>query len=176
MVEATTGLLFAIWVFRFPETGMGNTISGAIFLSFLVLLSAADLKWFLLPHTMNDLFVAGGLLSFWLKRDGWGSQSFLDSLFGFMVFGTFFLCVERFWPAHLGGGDIKMMAGLGAWLGLENGFEALTIAFALGAFVGTGKWMMGMAQWKSKLPFGPFLATGGCLAVFLPKGILVWNG
>lgn len=174
MVEASTGFLFAFWVFRFPLLSESNLFSGMIFLSFLVLLTTADLKWFLLPHPVNNLFVACGLLSFWVRGNDWGSKSLLDSLLGFAAFGAFFLILEAFWPARLGGGDIKMSSGLGAWLGVEKGFEALTVAFGLGALVGIVGMLSGKARWKSKIPFGPFLALGGWVSVWLPNWVLGW--
>jgi prepilin signal peptidase PulO-like enzyme (type II secretory pathway) len=175
LVEAATGALFVFWVLRFPQLGYGNMISGMIFLSFLVLLTTADLKWLLLPHPVNNLFVACGLLSFWLKQDEWGGRSVRDSLFGFIVVGAIFILIESLWPARLGGGDIKMVSGLGAWLGLEGAFHALTIAFALGAALGLIGMAIGKTHRKTKIPFGPFLAIGGGVVVFCPYGWLGWN-
>jgi prepilin signal peptidase PulO-like enzyme (type II secretory pathway) len=175
LVEASTGILFAIWVFRFPQWNGTSLLSGVIFLSFLVLLTTADIKWLLLPHSMNNLFVACGLLSFWIRRGEWGSKSLLDSLLGFTVFGAVFLFIEAVWPARLGGGDIKMSSGLGAWLGLEKGFEALTLAYGLGALLGIAGMLLGKTQLKSKIPFGPFLALGGLASACLPSGVLGWN-
>jgi prepilin signal peptidase PulO-like enzyme (type II secretory pathway) len=115
------------------------------------------------------------LLSFWARRGEWGSKSLLDSLLGFAVFGAIFLFVEALWPARLGGGDIKMSSGLGAWLGLEKGFEALTLAYGLGALLGIVGLVLGKTRWKSKIPFGPFLAFGGLASACLPNWALGWN-
>lgn len=176
LVEAATACLFGFWVLRFPEPNFGNLLSGMIFLSFLVLLATADLKWFILPHPMNNLFVATGLLSFWLRRGEWGSRNFKDSLIAFAVLGAVFLLVDWFWPDRLGGGDIKMMTGLGAWLGLNGSFAALMVAYGLGALLGLLGLFFRRAGWKTRFPFGPFLSVGGLVSVLCPCVFWGWIG
>jgi prepilin signal peptidase PulO-like enzyme (type II secretory pathway) len=124
---------------------------------------------------MNNLFVACGLSSHWLRRNEWGSRGLADSLVGFTVFGAVFLVADRFWPAKMGGGDIKMMSGIGAWLGLETAFFALTIAFTCGALLGIAGLALGKARSKTQFPFGPFLAFGSLMAVLCPRGLLGWT-
>ena len=168
-VEALTGLLFAAWVTRFPYPEGFNWVSGPIFLSFLVLLSITDLKWGLLPHPVNNLFMACGLFAAWGFHPVWGAQTVRDGLLGFIVLSGFLLVMEGLFPGRMGGGDIKMAGGLGAWLGCSNGLVALGGSFGLGAVAAIGVVLTGRGGLKTKLPFAPFLAAGGVLVAGMPK-------
>jgi hypothetical protein len=108
------GVSFRDLGFSFSRREPMDPCFWAIFLSFLVLLTTADLKWFILPHPMNNLFVACGLTSHWLRRNEWGSRGLADSLVGFTVFGACFSCRGPVLARKDGGGDIKMMSGIGA--------------------------------------------------------------
>ncbi len=180
-VEALTGVLFAVWVFRFPNPAGLIWISGPIFLSFLVLLSTTDLKWGLLPHPVNNLFMACGLLFAVFFHPVWGAQTVRDGLMGFVVLSGFLLVMEGLFPGRMGGGDIKMAGGMGAWLGFSNGLVALGGSFGLGAMAAIGVILTGRGGLKTKLPFAPFLAVGGALVAGTPNlqgvlglGVLNW--
>ena len=70
----------------------------------------------------------------------------------------------------MGGGDIKMMTMIGAFLGWKG---ALLTVF-LGALAGTIVFVP--IAWKSNklVPFGLFLALGGALAFYLGDPLLEW--
>ena len=176
LVELATASLFFLWVFRFPSSAPGLIVLGPVFLCFLVILTVADLKWRLLPHPVNNLFMSCGLLSSWLFPSGWGASGIKDSLQAVVVLGGAGLLLEICWPGRLGGGDIKMVAGLGSWLGWDRGLEALGVAFGVGA-LGSIVWMvLGRAGLKTRLAFGPFLAVGGLAVVFCPEWVLkAWH-
>lgn len=71
----------------------------------------------------------------------------------------------------MGLGDVNMMAMLGAFLGWRNGIVALAVATAAGALIGIAMMLFGRAGWKSKIPFGVFLAIGGAVALFWGRRI-----
>lgn len=74
-------------------------------------------------------------------------------------------------PVAMGFGDVKLAAVLGAVLGWQNLLVALFLAFLLGAVFG----LVGRALGGSRVvPFGPYLALGGVLALFVAPGILAW--
>ena len=77
----------------------------------------------------------------------------------------------------MGFGDFKLFAALGAWFGWTALVPIILIASILGAAVGMG------LKWSSKLreggyvPFGPFLAFAGFVAlIFGPQSVLRWTG
>lgn len=74
-------------------------------------------------------------------------------------------------PVAMGFGDAKLAAVLGAMLGLENILVALIIAIFAGAILGIiGKFFGG----SRKIPFGPYLAFGGLVALFIGSALKQW--
>jgi leader peptidase (prepilin peptidase)/N-methyltransferase len=66
----------------------------------------------------------------------------------------------------MGGGDAKLAAMLGAWLGWKYLLLTGFIACAVGAFVGGGAIAMGWLNRRQPMPFGPFLALGAVITLF----------
>ncbi len=72
----------------------------------------------------------------------------------------------------MGGGDIILLAGVGAWLGGTGAFDALILGSLLGAVYGVGRVVRGSLRMADPVPFGPFLAAGAIFGFFilLPLG------
>lgn len=68
----------------------------------------------------------------------------------------------------MGGGDVKLLAGIGAFIGLPKVLSTLFIASLFGALVGGYLLMSSKIEKRGYIPFGPFLALGGYLNLFLP--------
>jgi leader peptidase (prepilin peptidase)/N-methyltransferase len=81
---------------------------------------------------------------------------------GAMVFGQ----------AAMGGGDAKLAAMMGAWLGWKYLLLSGFIACAVGAFAGGGAIALGWLDRRQPMPFGPFLALGAGLTIFWGEAIL----
>jgi leader peptidase (prepilin peptidase)/N-methyltransferase len=92
--------------------------------------------------------LVGAVLGIWLFD--------LISFVGSIVFGQ----------TAMGGGDAKLAAMMGAWLGWKYLLLSGFIACALGAFVGTAAIALGWIDRRQPMPFGPFLALGAGLTVF----------
>ena len=71
----------------------------------------------------------------------------------------------------MGMGDVKLAFCMGAFLGASV-IPALFIGFVLGAMVGVASMARRRATMKSALPFGPFLAVGGVIGLFLGPTII----
>jgi len=63
----------------------------------------------------------------------------------------------------MGGGDVKLAAAAGAFLGLQYSLLGLLLAFIFGALVGLVLMALGKKRRKDYIPFAPFIAAG-CLA------------
>jgi len=66
----------------------------------------------------------------------------------------------------VGQGDWKLAAAIGAWLGLNGLLTAFLIAFLFGAIVGVFLLVVCFRNRRAPIPFGPFLAVGGIIAIF----------
>lgn len=166
-IELATGVLFwfSAWSFHDPLV----VLMSYFWVSFIVLLVASDIKWNILPHPFNNLFLATGIgFTAWLGlggREGGGGFVAPEGLLGA---GALMILLARFFPKGLGGGDIKMIAAFGAWLGLAKTILVVFLAFGFGALCYAPLLLAGKVGRKTAVPFGPFLAVPACFAWFWP--------
>ena len=74
----------------------------------------------------------------------------------------------------MGGGDIKLSAVMGFWLGFPAIFQGLFIAALLGSIVGITLLLMKIKQRKEPIPFGPFLMFGFFIVFLFHEAIHFW--
>jgi leader peptidase (prepilin peptidase)/N-methyltransferase len=181
LVEAFTGLLFLLvfWQFQFSFLTVGYWA----FLSWLVALTLIDFETMTLPNALTQSGLVLGLLFRlglgWTQSGeiGGGARQIMGGIaamvLGIWLFdGITLLGSMMLGQAAMGGGDAKLMAMIGAWLGwkylLVSGFTAC----AVGAIVGGGAIALRLINRRQPIPFGPFLALGAALTVFLGEPII----
>jgi leader peptidase (prepilin peptidase)/N-methyltransferase len=173
LLEAVTGFLF--WASARASSDPLQVVSSFVFVSFLVLLTASDLKWRLLPHVFNNLFLLCAFVFAVCFRQ-WPLNPFRAAE-AVLVWGAILVALaaalEKFLPQGLGGGDIKMITALAAWMGVLKTSWVVVLAFGLGALVAVRLVFAGQAKRKTPIPFGPFLALASAAVWFYP-GILRW--
>jgi len=77
----------------------------------------------------------------------------------------------------MGAGDFKLLAALGAWLGLKMVLPIVLAASVVGAVIGIGMKASGALREGRYVPFGPFLALGGLVVLFAGHDtVLGWLG
>lgn len=140
--------------------------AGLIFSWFLLTLSWIDYHMMLLPNRLTLPLCVCGLLGALSSRAFphliWAA-TFYDCLLG-AVFGggVFWLVNALFYQARgcagMGGGDIKLMSALGAWLG----WQVLPLLCCLAALFGLA-WSLMRGKDNDIVPFGPCLALAGWL-------------
>ena len=177
LVEAVTAAASGLLAWRF---GYGLPLVAALILTwFLVALSFIDLEQQLLPDELTyPLLWMGLLLSVW----GTGSSSvpvtahaaIIGAVSGYLsLFSVYHLYRLLTGQEHaLGDGDFKLLAALGAWLGWKMLLPIIFFAAVTGAIGGA---LMLRARGKSlrtPIPFGPFLAMAGFLALVLGEPFL----
>ena len=75
----------------------------------------------------------------------------------------------------MGGGDMKLGAMFGAFLGWKVTIVAIFLAVIAGGVVAAAMLLAGRKGRKDAIPFGPFLAVGGAAAVFWGERIVTWS-
>jgi leader peptidase (prepilin peptidase)/N-methyltransferase len=134
------------------------------FAAVLVALAAIDLDLHLIPNKIVYPAAAWGVISALLIRiddlpelAAWGAGAFL-----------FLLIAALAYPAGMGMGDVKLAGVMGLYLGTSV-VPALLVAFLSGTAVGIGVMVRhGVAEGRKKgVPFGPFLAVGGIVALLV---------
>lgn len=183
-VELLTGALFALLVSRLGFAPAAAKY--ALFVSLMLILAFADLSERLLPDEITiGGAVAGVALSLlWplppglisliltLERANLSPRavSVAESLAGAVVApALLFLVAEIYYRVRfregMGLGDVKMMALIGAFLGLQQALFAMMLASVLGAVLGLIFILLFRKGMAYELPFGTFLAFAAILLV-----------
>ncbi len=130
----------------------------------LIAIAFIDLEHRIIPDALSLGGLALGLLSsIWVPGLGFLS-SLLGAGVGFCVFYLMAWAYER-WSGRmgLGGGDIKLLAMLGSFIGVSGVFSVILVSSVLGSLVGMGIAFFGRNRdWRSiAIPYGPFLVVAG---------------
>lgn len=171
-VEGITALLFVVLWFH-ADGAIGSFALQAAFVTALVIGTGIDLENRLLPDVVTLPLLGLGLASSLPA----GGLSPLQSVIGMLAGGGgMYLIAEVgdrvYRQPTMGGGDIKLTAALGAWLGWQLLIVALFAAFLLGAVIGVV--YMAVGGREKTVPFGPFLAAGAILALMAGQSIWTW--
>lgn len=168
IVEAGTALLFALAHLRFGWSAEFLLAIGL--LSALIVITAIDLEHQLIP----DRVTLPGIVVGFAGRAMLGGGAWFDSLLGILLGGGVFFLIIVVSRGGMGGGDMKLGAMLGAFLGWKLLLLGLFLAAFLGGAVATALLVTGRKGRKDPLPFGPFLAFGAAVSLFWGEGILQW--
>lgn len=176
LVESLNGAFYVMVLWRF---GFGwHTLIYFIFCSALIVITFIDLDFQIIPDRITLPGILIGLLtgSFLLPDPfvRYSALGYVASIIGFVVGGGIFYAVAVLSRGGMGGGDIKMMAMVGALMG----WKAVLLTTFLGSLVGAvfGIFLMlfkGKGR-KTKIPFGPFLSAGAIVTLFYGQEILYW--
>jgi len=74
----------------------------------------------------------------------------------------------------MGLGDVKFMAGIGAFLGWKGVFFSLMVSSAVGAVAGLTLVALGKKELSSKIPYGPYIALAATIYLFVGEKMLAW--
>ena len=163
IVEALTGILVGLVVWLY-----GVNLEAGLFIVLLLGLITAtfiDLKHYLLPdEIMLPLLWLGLVASF----AGWVSMPFEVSFLGAVVGYLFFWIVNfvyktLFRKEGMGHGDFKLLALLGAWLGVNAILPIILISTIVGSIVGISLMLFFRHERSKPIPFGPYLALAGVI-------------
>ena len=148
-------------------------LSGAILLSIVLAIALIDARHYLIPDPLSLGGLAAGLAIAFLPGDPTPLSSLLGAAAGFGVLLAVGVIGEWvFKKPAMGGGDMKMMAMVGAFLGPSGAM--LTIF--LGALVGTIVFAPISLRTDREVPFGVFLALGAATTFLLGEALVDWYG
>lgn len=181
IVEAVTGIVFVLvfWMFGLSWQSCGYWI----FFSWLLALSLIDLDTMTLPNPITQSGLVAGLIFQMIL--GWSTSGSITGSISQLMAGVIG-AVLGIWlldmitivgsvllgQSAMGGGDAKLAAMMGAWLGWKYLLLAGFLACLLGAFAGGGAIALGWLDRRQPMPFGPFLALGSVLAAFWGEALL----
>jgi len=173
LVELVNGLLT---LFLFLKLGPSLTFLALfLFCSSLVVVTFIDIEHQIIPDEISlGGILAGFAFSFVLPWLGW-----LDSLIGIVAGGGSLLLVAYGYQLFtgkegMGGGDIKLLAMMGAFLGWQAIPFIIFFSSLAGSIFGLTLMMIQKKDSKLAIPFGPYLVFGAVLYIFYGRQIILW--
>ena len=194
LVEIMSGF-FALCVFR----KFGLTFEGFFyyaFISSLLVITFIDIDHQIIPNSITlpgiPIFF---LASFIARKPIWYNKILLSKVIGLLAFfpfpettynsilgiltggGSLYLVGKTYYlikkEEGMGGGDIKLLAMIGALLGWEGVFFTIFVGSAVGTFAGIINMISTrLINIKARIPFGPFLSIGAITYIFYGKEII----
>jgi leader peptidase (prepilin peptidase) / N-methyltransferase len=173
IVETLASLCGVVSALNFGVSG--TALAALALLLALLTLTLIDLNTYLLPDVIVLPLLWLGLL---LNTQGlfttlnaavWGAALGYLSLWA--VYQLFKLLTGK---EGMGYGDFKLLAALGAWLGIKMILPIILFASLTGALIGGLMILSKRLQPANPIAFGPYLAGGGVLALFYGERIVAW--
>jgi leader peptidase (prepilin peptidase)/N-methyltransferase len=173
VVELATGLLSVLVAWRF-----GFTLTGAMALALawaLIALTFIDLDTQLLPDSLTQPLLWLGLLANFQGMFTTLPAAVIGAMAGYLslwsVYWAFKLATGK---EGMGHGDFKLLAALGAWLGWQMIPVVILLSSVVGAAVGIALIVFVKHDRRMPIPFGPYLAGGGVIALVWGDQLLRW--
>jgi leader peptidase (prepilin peptidase) / N-methyltransferase len=173
LVELLNGALTLALFLRF-----GLSLPFAVlflFCSALVVITFIDLEHKIIPDVITlPGIVVGFAASFLFPHFGW-----LNSLIGILVGGGSLLLVGYLYELiakkeGMGGGDIKLLAMMGAFFGWKAVLFIIFVASLVGSVIGIAVMLVQKKDSTFAIPFGPFLSSAAIIYLFFGNRIIFW--
>jgi len=165
VVEAVSGVLAGYIAWRY---GLNSALFGALIFTWAMLaLAFIDLDTFYLPDSITLPLLWAGLLFNTgaiftdLRSAVCGAAAGYLALWS--VFWAFKLATGK---EGMGYGDFKLLAAIGAWLGWKMLPLVILLSSAVGAVIGIALIVFAKHAREKPIPFGPYLAVAGLIALF----------
>lgn len=173
-IEILTGVFAFLLFYRF---GLGLPMLYWFgFICVLITISFIDIDHQIIP----DIISLPGILIFASSFYFLPEMSFKDTLLGILTGGGSLYAVAYLYyllkkQEGMGGGDIKLLAMIGAATGIKGVFFTIFAGSLFGTFFGIFFMLYSkIADSKLKIPFGPFLSLGAILYIFFGDQIILW--
>ncbi len=165
IVELAAGLLAATAAWRF---GFTPAAFGAMLLCWTLLAAGAiDLDTQLLPDDLTLPLLWAGLLFNLFGAFVTLKSAVLGAIIGYLalwlIYWAFKLATGK---EGMGYGDFKLLGALGAWLGWQALLLVILLSSLVGAITGIGLMVLARHGREKPIPFGPYLAAAGVIALF----------
>jgi leader peptidase (prepilin peptidase) / N-methyltransferase len=173
LVELLTALLAVALVYRFGLTV--TTVGYFAFSAALVVITFIDLDYQIIPDVISLPGAVAGVLFSLVSP----ALSLRSSLIGLVLGAGILLAVALGYRVvtgreGMGGGDVKLLAMIGAFLGWRAVLFTLFAASFVGSVVGVTAMVRNHADSKLALPFGPFLSFGALCYLFFGEQLIEW--
>jgi leader peptidase (prepilin peptidase)/N-methyltransferase len=168
LTELGLGLLFALTVLVHRHDSVAEVAIDLVFLTMLAAITLTDLEQRIIP---NKILLAGAIVCVVIVAPT-DPGGLLERTIAAAAVGSLFFLVVLAHPAGMGLGDVKLAAAMGLFLGRAVA-PAILIALLAGSLVGLALLARhGSGARKMAIPFGPFLALGGVVAMLVGNQLI----
>ena len=174
LIEILAGMFAVVLFYKF---GIGQVmVYWFIFTSVLITISFIDIDHQIIP----DVISLPGILVFASSFYFLPEMTLKNTLLGIVAGGGSLYAVAFLYyllkkQEGMGGGDIKLLAMIGAAIGIKGVFFTIFAGSLLGTFFGLLIMIYTkIADSKLKIPFGPFLSMGAILYIFFGEQLILW--
>jgi leader peptidase (prepilin peptidase)/N-methyltransferase len=173
IVEGLSGLICLALYIRYGLTAQSLFL--LLFASALLAVTFIDLDYQIIPDVISIPGIFFGIgASYFIPNLSW-----LESLLGILTGGgtLFLVAIGYKWVTGregMGGGDIKLLAMVGAWLGWKAIPFVLFSSSLIGLLIGGATVLISKRGLRSKIPFGPFLALSSLMYIFFGPELIRW--
>ena len=172
-VEGMTALSSLLLIMKF-----GPSLSYLVYFVFvaaLIVITVIDLYHQIIPDVISLPGIGAGLLASLIIPQ----ITFLNSLLGILLGGgsLFFVATLYQWlfkREGMGGGDVKLLAMIGAFLGWKAVILTILLSSLIGSITGIIIMVSKGKDFKYAIPFGPFLSLGAVISLFYGENIIRW--
>lgn len=145
-------------------------------ISLLIIITFIDLDHMIIP---DEIVITGIIIAFIVQITGIPSIGLLDAIIGLLVGGGSFLTIALLSKLILkkdgiGGGDIKLMAMIGALLGWKLTVLTIFLSAYIAGILGGGMLILKIKKKGEYLPYGPFIAIAAVVSIYWGMDILNW--
>ena len=173
LIEGITAL-FSCWV----SIKFGPSLSYLFYFSFvaaLIVITFIDLYHQIIPDVISLPGIGLGLLGSLIIPH----ISFFNSLIGMILGGGSLFLVATLYQwffkrEGMGGGDVKLLAMIGAFLGWKAVILTILLSSLIGSVTGIAIMAFKGKDFKYAIPFGPFLSLGAVLSLFYGENLINW--
>ena len=173
LVEGITVLGSLLLFLRFGPS-VGYFVYFA-FVSALIVITVIDLYHQIIPDVVSLPGIGVGLLASLLLP----GITFWNSLAGVLLGGGSLFVVATLYQwlfkrEGMGGGDVKLLAMIGAFLGWKAVILTILLSSLIGSIAGIAIMLLKGKDFKYAIPFGPFLAAGAVISLAYGGNIINW--
>lgn len=173
LIEGITAISSLLLFLRY-----GFSLSYLVYFSFLaalIVITVIDLYHQIIPDVISLPGIGVGLLTSLINPE----NTFINSLIGMLLGGgsLFFVATLYQWlfkREGMGGGDVKLLAMIGAFLGWKAVILTILFSSFIGSIVGIIIMALKGKDFKYAIPFGPFLSLGATLSLFYGESLINW--
>ncbi|MGE5559288.1 MAG: prepilin peptidase [Bacillota bacterium] len=175
LVEFICGLLFALVVWVYGLTW--EAVYYAAFAAMLLAVSFIDLDCMIIPNLITYPGMVLGIAVPWLLNRAvpWENLGGL-ALGGGLLYAVAWLCLKLLKKEGMGGGDIKLLAMIGAFTGPREVLATVFLASFFGSAAGIWLFIWKKLSKGRIIPFGPFLALAAMILILWGDYLFYWFG